>query len=74
MDFKEDIIMENNRMTLTLLEERNRDLENKLYGTCEMIKKIDLLIMRQYGVESETFKKLREIEKQYSEHLGMCLA
>lgn len=56
------------------MELRIKDLENKLQGTCEMSQKIDLLIMRDCGLDSDTFKKLREIEKEYSKKLGMCLA
>lgn len=53
---------------------RVKELENKLYGMCEMKQKIDLLIMRDCDLESNTFKKLREIEIEYSKKLDMCLA
>lgn len=53
---------------------RVKELENKLYGMCEMKQKLDLLIMRDCGLESNTFKKLKDIEKEYSKKLEMCLA
>lgn len=52
---------------------RIKELENKLYGMCEMDRKIHVVLLQDVGMNTEPFNKITKIKEEYSKKLGMCL-
>lgn len=52
---------------------RVKELENKLYGMCEMNSKIHVILLQDVGMDTEPFNKITKIKEEYSKKLNMCL-